>query len=348
MTEPVTFANSGGAWKYARVPLICIGVVFAVVVGFIALVAATHGPAKSDPSNAIATAQVDGRDIAVVVYKNDTFGHLDLFRVESMGFSTQAEAFDLDTGERVWDTLLFAEFGGTAAQVLGMGSQYVYVSTAKGLVILDAATGEIIAREGAIPGLGDDYIASMNAYVWDVESQSVVLLSASGGVLSIPVDAVEATRAPADAAARWVDELGTGTEPGSVFSPDAWEQTDGWVPFADGSSVFPEWAADGWSIDVLLEDGTGLAAGSAEGFAVTQTYEPSTSDAAYLFQVGDIESGRLIGTAEGSTSASAVTISEGGHVAFLSNGDDDRALLVVASADGIRTSVIGERGFLGW
>lgn len=335
-------------WQRMRTPLIWIAALLAVVAILLAAAAAVQDPARSEPSNAIVTAKVDGREIAVVVYRTDTFGRLDLFRIDSVGFSTQAEAFDLDTGARVWDTLLFAEFGGTEAQVLGMGSKYVHVATAKGLVILDAATGAIVAREGEIEGLGDEYVAALDAYAWDTESQAVVLLSATGAVLSIPVDAREASSAPADVVARWSDELGIESDARSVFSPADWEQRDNWAPIPGGDQVDPVWAAEGWDVDVLLEGDTGLAAGWADGFAVTQTYQPDSSEAYYLFQVGDLATGRLIGTVEGEDGASSVTVTAEGRVVMLSRSDDYRGLLIVATSDGIRSSIIGERAFLGW
>lgn len=329
------------------VPVIIVAVVLALIAGFTAMVSETSGPAQSEPSGTIATAEVDGREIAVVTYKADTFPHIDLRRIESIGFSTQAEAFDLDTGERVWDTMLFAEFGGTDARVLGTGSKYVYLATAEGLMILDASNGDILARDDEIAGLGEDYIAQVDAYTWDAVARAVVLLNANGEVLSIPADSLDASRAPADLAARWSEELGTG-DPGTPFSPEGWEQLDSQVPLPDGSRVDPAWATDGWDVDVLLEDGTGLAAGQRGGFAVTETYQPVSSDASYLFQAGDPATGRLIGTVEAESSASAVTVSEAGHVVMLSVNDSYQGLLIVATADGIRSSVIGERGWFGW
>lgn len=112
------------------------------------MVAQTSDPASSEPAGTIATGEVDGR--SVVVYKADTMGHFDIFRIEAMGFSTQAEAFDLDTGERIWDRMLMAEFGGTDADVLGMGAGYFYVRSVKGLLILDAGTGEIVASDDGV------------------------------------------------------------------------------------------------------------------------------------------------------------------------------------------------------
>lgn len=327
--------------------LIATLVVVTLVGAFFAVDAAA-APARSEPSASIVTSEVDGREIAALVYRNDTFGRLDLFRMDSIGYSTQAEAFDLDTGERVWDTLLFAEFGGTEADVLGMGQEYVYITSTEGLLILDAAGGAIVAREGEIAGLGENYIAAQDAYAWDAETEAVVLLDATGTVLSIPVDSIEAVPAPAEVTARWAGELNIGTASGTVFATGQWEQTDHWAPLLDGHRVEPVWAADGWDIDVLLEDGTGLAAGHRSGIAVTQTYQPASRDARYFIEVGELATGRLIGTAEVNDGVWAVTVSDAGEVMMLAGNDERQGLLLVASSDGIRSSVIGERAVLGW
>lgn len=53
----------GAAWGV----LIVLAVILAMAAGFIAMVAATHGPARSEPSGTIAVAEVEGRSVAVVV-----------------------------------------------------------------------------------------------------------------------------------------------------------------------------------------------------------------------------------------------------------------------------------------
>lgn len=340
--------NASARRRWWPIPLICITAFLALVVGIFAMVAATSGPANSEPAGTIATGRVDGRSIAVVAYKADTIGHFDIFRIEAMGFSTQAEAFDLDTGERVWDTMLMTEFGGTDAEVLGMGSKYVYIRSATGLLILDAANGEIIARDAEIPGLGDDYIASFDAYGWDAPSQSVVLLDVNGAVRSIPADTLEAGQAPDEAVARWRGELNLGDDFPTAFSPDTWEATGSRVALPGGEGIEPTWAVDGWNVDVLLDVDTGFAAGASYGFAVTQTNQPeSPEDTTHVLQVGDLSSRKLLGTVATASDVFAVVDDGQGHVVMLANGDDYRGRLVIATADGIRSSVIGERGFFG-
>lgn len=206
------------------------------------------------------------------MYETDTFPHLDLFRIESIGHSVQAEAFDLDTGERVWDTMLSSAYPVPDAEVLAMGSEYVYVRSSDGLVILDAATGAVISRDDEIAGIDENYIASLDAYAWDASAEEVVMLDVNGRVHSIPLDTLNASPASIPVAARWRDVLNTEDRfPGEVYSPD------------------------------LSTEGAGSG----------------------------VDDGR-------------------GHIVTLSRTDEGQGLLVVASADGIRSSKIGERGFLGW
>ncbi|MGV2982717.1 PA2928 family protein [Microbacterium sp. AGC85] len=340
--------DTSSIWRRLSTPLIYVAVLLVLVTGMFVVVAQASGPARSEPAGTIATGEVDGRSVAVVVYKADTMGHLDIFRLEAAGFSTQAEAFDLVTGDRIWDTMLMTEFGGTDAEVLGMGSDYVYVRSAKGLLILDAATGEIVAREAEIGGLGDDYIASFDAYAWDALANGVVLLDANGAVLSIPAGALEAEPADASVVERWVRVLNIDDDYPSAFDPSYWEQVESRAPVPGGGRIDPTWAAAGWDVDVLLDADTGFAAGWPYGFAVTQTYQPaSRGDAPYAIEAGDLSSQELLGSVEVQTGVSFVVDDGRGHVVMLAGGDDNRGRLVIATADGIRSSIIGERGFFG-
>ena len=340
--------NTNSIWRRVRTPMICVAAFLVFVVGMFAMVAQTSGPANSEPAGTIATAEVDGHSVAVVVYKADTMGHFDIFRLEAAGFSTQAEAFDLDTGARVWDTMLMTEFGGTDAEVLGMGSEYVYIRSAKGLLILDAANGDIVARDGEITGLGEDYIASFDAYGWDAATQAVVLLDANGVVRSIPVDEVEAEPAAHDVVERWRAELNIDNDGSGAFYPEPWDRMSFWAPLPGGEEIEPTWAVDGWDVDVLLDIETGLAAGSQYGFAVTQTSHPVTpEDATHVLQAGELSTQQLLGTVDADSDVFALVDDGAGHVVMLVNGDDYRGRLVIASADGIRSSIIGERGFFG-
>lgn len=323
--------------------------VIVLVGGGLATVESTAGPVRSNPSASVVVGQVDGRSIAVVVYETDTFPHLDLFRTESIGHSVQAEAIDLDTGQRVWDTMLANPYPSPNAEALALGADYAYVRTDDGLVVLDAVAGNIVSRDAEIRGLGDDYIASLDAYAWDAEAQEIVLLDVHGTVLSIPLDTDLAGPASSAVTARWRDVLNTREYGfGEVYNPSPWTLVSYSAPLPGDEKVYAEWASDGWDRDVLLDRESGYAAGSSYGFAVSQVYQPQTSESTYLFQAGSLASARLIGTVEANQAAVSVVDDGHGHVVILAGEKDRRGLLVVATADGIRSSVIGERGFLGW
>jgi len=72
--------------------LVIAAVILALITGVLAWTAALYGPATSEPSSTIATAEVDGRSVAVVVYKTNAFGAPDLFRTSSMGLITVVDA----------------------------------------------------------------------------------------------------------------------------------------------------------------------------------------------------------------------------------------------------------------
>jgi len=81
---------------------------------------------------------------------------------------------------------------------------------------------------------------------------------------------------------------------------------------ADGDELEPLWASKGDSIDVLVQTQTGIPFGAEDGFAVTQTWSGGA-----------------------------------GHVVFFGRNEHQQALLVIATADGIRSSIIGGRGLMG-
>lgn len=331
--------------------LLGYGVLGLVLVGgFVVMIESTAGPIRTSPSGVIAVGEVDGRSIAVVVYETDTFPHLDLFRIDSMGHSVQAEAFDLDSGERVWDTMLSNAYPSPDAEALAMGSEYVYVRSSEGLVILDAATGAVVSRDDGIAGLEQNYIASLDAYAWDAAGEEVVMLDVDGQVRSIPLDTLDASAASIPLATRWRDVLNTQERfPGEVYSPNQWDLVGYNAPLPDGETAVADWATPGWDVDVLLDAETGLAAGAPYGFAISQTYQPEIEHSeSHVMQVGDLATGQRIGTAAVNDAAAAVVDDGRGHVVILSGNLPGQGLLVVASTNGIRTSVIGERGLLGW
>ena len=339
---------------WAVVPLLAVAAV-------VALVETTSSPVSTRPSNAIVTGQTTGgRHVAVVAYETDTFPHVDLFRIGSIGYSVQATAFDLDTGERLWDTMLSRDYPSIGAEALAVGGDYAYVRTDQGLVILDAATGRIVSRGDRVAGLGAAYVASRTSYAYDPQTRQVVLRDREGAVLGVPVGSDTAKPVSPAVADRWDEELvasepdpflysqtldgATNYEarvPGPEPAPDP---LTGIVP--DTHMLHASWAPDeAWTADIVVDPVTGYAAGSELGFAVSQAHDGR----GYTYQVADLATGQARARLDISSGAGirTVTVDPAGYVVMTVPNRDQQELLVVATADSIHASVIGERGWLG-
>ncbi|MEU0492956.1 PA2928 family protein [Nocardiopsis sp. NPDC006139] len=362
-TVPSSAGTAGAGKGRRRWPVAAVWVLAPLL--FVTVVATTvektHGPALTRPSNAIATGQTaDGRRVAVVAYETDTFPSLDLFRIRSIGYSVQATAFDLDTGERLWDTMLSNDHPSVGAQALAVGGDHAYVRTDDGLVILDAATGDIVARDDRIRGLGEDRVASLTSYGYDPGMRLVVLKDGDGTVLGIPLGSDTAGPVPPDVARRWEEDLAA-TEPDPFLYSETMDDTTNHEARLPGPEPEPDpltgivpktdmlrasWAPeDAWSANVVLDPATGYAAGSEFGFAVSEAYDGG----GYTYQVADLTTGEARAGLEVRSGAgiTTVTVDPAGYVVMTVPNEEGQGLLVVATADSIRTSVIGERGWLG-
>lgn len=343
-------------------PAVWVMVPLLAIAGVVTLIETTTSPAETRPSNAIATGEITGgRHVAVLAYETDTFPHVDLFRIGSIGYSVQATAFDLDTGERLWDTMLSNDFPSIGAEALAVGGGYAYVRTDDGLVILDAATGGIEARDEQVPGLEDDYVASLTSYAYDAPSRQIVLRDRDDAVLAIPVGSVTAKPAPPDVSLRWEGEL-TATEPDPFLYSQTMEDATNYKARLPGPEPEPDpltgivpdtnmlhasWAPDdAWTANIVLDPSTGYAAGSDQGFAVSEAHDGGR----YTYQVADLETRTAQARLDVPSGAGidTVTVDAAGYVVMTVPNADQQGLLVIATADSIRASVIGERGWLGW
>lgn len=346
-----------GKW----VPLVLFGgIPLIVLIVALIMVQSGAGPAQTRPSNAIATGEIDDRHVAVVVYETDTFPNIDLFRVGSIGYSVQVEAFDLDSGERLWDTMLSNDYPSMGAEALAVGGHYAYVRSDRGLIILDAENGDILSRDDGVPGLGEDYIASRSAYSWDAEAKQVVLLDANGAVRGIPLGADSVQSASPEVAARWRDELNAHDAEPMTYSETTWGATrdkarlpgpeptpdplTGIIP--DDNMLYASWAPDdAWNSNIVLNQVTQYAAGSEFGFAVSESHGSSS----YTLQVADLETRTARARFETDSGAGirTVTVDPDGYVVMVMPNADSQGLLVVATADSLHASLIGERGWFG-
>jgi hypothetical protein len=144
-----------------------------------------------------AVISIDEQDVAIVVYADDSRPGIG----EPM-FQHRAAAIRLSDGETLWDQRLNDDLGGEAMALAG-DSTLVYVASDEGLVILDAATGNIRAEGTGVSGIGSDAVLAASAYGYDLETNAVVALTGSGAVLQIPVGTQTATAAVPDIASRW-------------------------------------------------------------------------------------------------------------------------------------------------
>ncbi|MFY7069088.1 hypothetical protein ACOQFV_24795 [Nocardiopsis changdeensis] len=129
--------------------------------------------------------------------------------------------------------------------------------------------------------------------------------------------------------------------PGPEPEPDP---LTGIVP--KSNMLWASWAPeDAWSANVVLDPATGYAAGSEFGFAVSEAHDGG----GYTYQVADLTTGEARAGLEirSGSGITTVTVDPAGYVVMTVPNEEGQGLLVVATADSIRASVIGERGWLG-
>ncbi|GAA2786076.1 PA2928 family protein [Crossiella cryophila] len=160
---------------------------------------------SADAQKGVGYATVAEKEIALVPYRRS--GSRGLFQMITQDtFQVRLFAVELDTGRRLWDTQLSSMPPGWQAKVITAGARNAYVATDGGLVILDLATGDILARDGDIQGLPNP-VTSSAAYGYDASSTSIVAMSADGGLRTIPLDTVVAAPAPPELARTWRSKL---------------------------------------------------------------------------------------------------------------------------------------------
>ena len=115
----------------------------------------------------------------------------------------------------------------------------------------------------------------------------------------------------------------------------------------DTNMLHASWAPDdAWTANIVLDPSTGYAAGSDQGFAVSEAHDGGR----YTYQVADLETRTAQARLDVPSGAGidTVTVDAAGYVVMTVPNADQQGLLVIATADSIRASVIGERGWLGW
>ncbi|WP_243233243.1 hypothetical protein [Microbacterium sp. CIAB417] len=134
-------------------------------------------PARTQAAPALVVGTVGDRTVALVTFRLDTFPAPDLARVLSDGRSVQAALFDLDSGDRLWSTLLAGDPDQRYDAVpTALDGRRATVSTTDGLVALDAATGEILSTDRSAPAPDVNIPGnSFDPQAWSVTSRTVRL-----------------------------------------------------------------------------------------------------------------------------------------------------------------------------
>jgi len=173
-----------------------------LVLAFVAVFFVVPGPMISTAARTgegMLFAEIDGRDAVVIAYDDSGFTGVGLF--VGGGQDGRIAAFDLDTGEAIWDRGL----GESVAQtrMIAAGEKFAYLQTSSGFRVFALADGSTVANEEDIPGLGDfDWLTTRFAFS---PSQNAILFSAEEDVVkAIPLDTVEVVEVDAAVHDQWV------------------------------------------------------------------------------------------------------------------------------------------------
>lgn len=216
-------------------------------------------------------AEIDGREVALVPY--DRNGSSDLW---SDMFQLRLAAVDLASGEEVWDTQL-ADALAMDAKVLVAGEEYVYVTSGDGLFVVDLADGDVVAAEDEIDGLGEAYLAAYSAYGYDEAAESVIVLDRDGGIRTIPLDFLTASRADDGLARTWSQRLNPDGHGPTTFT----NEKEGLLAPDKVVRLSPVGSGEGVGLNIVTHDGD-----------VTRLGEQVFYDAAIVIDESDVYGGR--------------------------------------------------------
>lgn len=133
-------------------------------------------------------AEIDGRDAVVIAYDDNGFAGIGFFA--SAGHDARIAAFDLDTGETIWNRSL-DEGPAFLTRMIAGGTEYGYLETTAGLQVIALADGSTVAADEGIPGLGEvDALRTVFAFS---PSQNAIMVHPEEGVIrKIVLDTREA------------------------------------------------------------------------------------------------------------------------------------------------------------
>ena len=310
----------------------------------------------SDPDVRIrpgmAFASPDGRPVVLVPYERHGVRGMFQLLTQDM-FQTRLAAVDPASGSVLWDTQLSDELIWDVS-VLATGSEYAYLATDSGLVVVGLADGTVVAEGAGVRGLGEKYLAAASAYGYDPAARRVLALNAAGEVLTIGVDRLAAVRADAQTAAAWSARLsldGTTTTPQATSQ----EATAGGerfalrdLPFGTPGTMLVRLGADGRESPVgglafvggeLVVDGTTAVGGPG---LVMVEHHRSANDGGAALSLVPVATGQPTATVDLAAQVERALPGPDGLVAIAARSD-----FVVARGDELIHVTVGESGLFG-
>ncbi|MGO2684007.1 MAG: PA2928 family protein [Microbacterium sp.] len=179
-----------------------IGVVLLLVAAFVAVFFIVPGPMISTAARVgqgLLFAQIDGRDAVIIAYDDNGFSGVGF--LSPWHHDGRIAAFDLDTGETIWEHGLDGE-GASLTRMIAAGEKYAYLETTFGLRVIALADGSTVATEADIPGLGEfDGLTTTFAFS---RSEGAIMVNPEEGVVrKIVLDTLEAVDVDARTYETW-------------------------------------------------------------------------------------------------------------------------------------------------
>lgn len=133
-------------------------------------------------------AEIDGRDAVIIAYDDDGYSGLSFFAPWNHG--GRIAAFDLDTGETIWDEHV-GDDPAFLSRMVAAGEKYAYFETTFGFRVISVMDGSTVATENDIAGLGD--IDSLTtSFAFSPSSGAIMVNAEEGAVRKIALDTLEA------------------------------------------------------------------------------------------------------------------------------------------------------------
>lgn len=225
-----------GFWPRLLIP---VAVVAFMIFG-VSYLATPEPDVTLQPGAGFAT--VSGKEIALQPYQRS--GARGMFQMITQDmFQVRLAATELETGRVLWDVQLSDELI-WQAKVLASGTWNTYVATDGGLVIMDLASGQVLARDHDILGLARP-VTSRSAYGYDASIRAVVAMDADGGLHAIALDTITAIPEPPAVARAWNGKLSAGRSTNTAGGSTA---TEGVLPGGDTVQLRPRDNAPGMSL----------------------------------------------------------------------------------------------------